>query len=84
MGQIYKDKQGNRLFISGNGAFGRTKDNKSISKDKAKKLFKEHQKEQRKRLDFGKALDFGKEICLGKKVEFGKEIDLGKELDFGI
>ena len=84
MGQVFKDKQGNKLFLLGNGAYGRTKDNKLISKDKSKQLFREYQKEQRKRLDFGKPLDFGKEICLGKRVEFGKEIDLGKELDLGI
>jgi len=84
MGKAFKDKQGNRLFTSGNGAFGKTKDNKSIPKGKAKQLIKEHQKEQKKKLDFGRPFDFGKEICLGKKVDFGKEIDLGKELDLGI
>ena len=84
MTRVFKDKQGNKLFVYGNGAFGRTKDNKAIPKGKAKQLLREHQKEQRKRLDFGKPLDFGKEICLGKEVDFGKEIDLGKELDLGI
>ena len=83
MTRVFKDKQGNKLFVYGNGAFGKTKDNKAIPKGKAKQLLKEHQKEQRKRLDFGKPIDLGKEIHLGKRVELGKEICLGREVDFG-
>ena len=84
MTQVFRDKEGNRLFLLGNGAFGRTRENKSIPKGKVKQLVREYQKEQRKRLDFGKRIDLGKEVSLGKGVDFGKAIDLGKELDFGI
>ena len=59
-----KDSKGNKFFIFGNGVSGITKDNKRISKEKSKKLYKEHQKEQRKRLDFGKPLDLGNELDL--------------------
>ncbi len=78
-----KDSKGNKLFKFGKGISGITKDNKRIPKEKAKKLYKEHKKEQRKRLDFGKPLDFGKEIKLGKDVDLGKSVDLGIGVDFG-
>jgi len=78
-----KDSKGNELFIRGRSISGKTKDNKLISKEKAKKLFKEYQKEQRKKLDFGKPIDFGKEVKLGKPIDLGKELDFGKQVDFG-
>ena len=92
MGEVYKDRFGNKLFGQGNGFYARNNEGKVLPKGVVPRMLKELSREREKenkrnekkfgKLCLGRNIVLGKEINLGKGLDFGKPIDLGKELDF--
>jgi len=91
MGEVYRDRFGNKLFGHGNGFYAKNNRGKVLPKGVVPRMLKELSKEREKDIKrrekyekrTGKSLCFGREIVLGKELDFGKGLNFGKPIDLG-